>query len=91
MTSWWKDFTTQLNIKLEEGDHRLKYKEVYLTKVLWKAEFETFERKWKFVFLRKRVIVKTFLVFKIKPKEMEIRSTKKRNAYLWEFDLFFYR
>jgi hypothetical protein len=88
---WWKNIATQLNVKMEEGDSRLKYKEIYFTKVLWKAEFENFERKWKFVFLRKRVIVKTFLVFKVGFKEVEITGTRRRDSYIWEFNLYFYR
>jgi hypothetical protein len=89
MRWWWKEITTQLKVQMEEGDSRLKYKEIYLTKVLWKAEFEKFERKWKFVFLPKRVIVKTFLVFKVGPKEIEISGTRRKDAHLWEFELYF--
>jgi hypothetical protein len=70
MRWWWKEIMTQLKVQMEEGDPGLKYKEIYLTKILWKAEFEKFERKWKFVFLPRRVIVKSFLVFKVGPKEI---------------------
>jgi hypothetical protein len=76
---------------MEKNNLKLPYKEIYLTKVLWAAEFERFERKWKFVFMPKRVIVKSFLVFKVGPTVIEINGTRREDAQLWEFDQYFLR
>jgi hypothetical protein len=91
MKWWWQQMATQLKVQVEVGDIRLKYREIYLTKVLWETEFEKFERKWKFVFLPRRVIVKSYIVFKVGPRTVEMKGTRRTDAHLWEFDLYFLR